>query len=79
MEVKDLRVDRVGELVYLASGVLFPQELADRVGVFCAKEVPDGAAWLTVRSGRSVKHDVDGVGDIHVESSTTDLSLTLGK
>lgn len=67
VEVKHLRMDRVGEVDRPAKSAL--EEKTDLVGVFGSKEIPDGASRLAVGPIRGMKHDVDGVRHIHVQPS----------
>lgn len=61
-----LRVDGVGISIPFRRK-LFPQEIANGVGVLTAEYIPSGHPFLTVFVDR-IEHDIHRIGHIHVQS-----------
>jgi hypothetical protein len=59
---------RIGKLVRRAESP--SQEPSNSIGVLGTVKIPNSTARLRVWSGRSVKHDIDGIGHVHMKAST---------
>jgi hypothetical protein len=64
-------MDGIGEDMRLVK--LGLEKGPDLPGIFGAEEIPHGTAGLTVCTGRRVKHDVNGVGDVHMQPGAENI------
>ena len=67
---------RIGGFIRQVPTVFCCKEFAQLVCILSTEEVPGRAPRLTIGARRCVEHNIDGVGDIHVKTSTSGTGIS---